>query len=105
MSLCHLNRPFSAWCILRGDHCYRITFSEDLAKHIISKTGPGYTMSRRKFILTRPLKGGKSRTGLYAIATTKCAYPLRISLIREAAEMMCDEDSRTLWECAPIAAA
>ena len=103
MSACErkAQKTFRAWCIMNGGKCHRVTFSEPLAKHIAEKAGPGYTLERRKFALTRPIDG-VSRTGLYAIATTSCAFPLRISLIRKAAELMCDGDSRCLWECAPI---
>ena len=69
---------------------FRITFSKSLAEHV---AGENYKLGK-------PLKNGeKSRSGLYAVVAKKRDRILRVSLIKELAELMDDGESRYLAEC------
>jgi hypothetical protein len=54
---------------------------------------------RFNFKIGKKLEPGEaSKSGLYAIVSAKGGYALRISLIKESAEMLCDNDTRYLAE-------
>ena len=76
---------------------FRITFSKSLAEHV---AGENYNVKRIELKLGKPLKNGeKSRSGLYAVVAKKRDRILRVSLIKELAELMDDGESRYLAEC------
>ena len=57
-------------------------------------------MRRLSFRLGIELKRGEqSRSGLYALVTRKGGTVLRISLMQQMAEELCDYESRYLAEC------
>lgn len=77
---------------------HRLTFSQSLAT-FISEKYPEYQVKRFNFKIGKKLEHGeKSTSGLYAIVSAKGGYALRISLIKEIAEMLCDNDTRYLAE-------
>jgi len=43
--------------------------------------------------------GEESKTGIYTLISRRKGTPLRVSLIKEFAEEMCDYDTRYLVEC------
>ena len=66
----------------------------------MSTLDTGYSVKRCTFQLGRKLLPGDiSRSGLYALVSAKSDITLRISLQREIAELLCDNDSRYLAEC------
>lgn len=103
MRACQIQpQSFKAYSIERNGLSHRITFSQDLAEHIISKLPKGYQIRQRKFRLGKRLQPGQdSPTGLYCLATSTCRTPLRISLIKEAAAILSDEESRYIAEAIP----
>jgi hypothetical protein len=44
-------------------------------------------------------KGEESRSGVYALCASRSGVALRVSLIKEFAEEMCDYNSRYITEC------
>lgn len=77
---------------------HRLTFSKSLAS-MIAEQYQEYEMCRFKFKIGKRLaKGEESSTGLYAIMSSQTDITLRISLIKESAELMCEDDSRYLAE-------
>jgi hypothetical protein len=87
------------WGIIRHGKLYRLTFSRSLADHILTQLPPGYEIRRFTFQLGRPLQRGEtSASGLYALCSARKDITLRIALVREAAELMCDYDSRMIRE-------
>ena len=59
-----------------------------------------HEVRRLYFRLGRELnQGEKSRSGLYALVTRKGGTTLRLSLLQEVAEELCDHESRYLTEC------
>lgn len=82
---------------------HRLTFSKSLAQDIVKDAKKLLDMScevrRFKFRPGRTLaKGEESKTGLYGIISTSKQYALRISLIKEVAELYTECDSRYLTE-------
>lgn len=77
---------------------HRLTFSKDLAEHIVDKVGDEYEVRRFGFELRDRLeKGETSKNGLYALVSAlKKDLVLRIGLIKETSEMMACDDSRYL---------
>jgi hypothetical protein len=104
MRACNLKAAaFKTYSIEKGGKTFRMTFSKNLAEHILSKLPPGYKIKRRKMrIGQRLVPGQHSRTGLYCIATSKCSTPLRISLFRDAAAILSDENTRYIAEAIPL---
>lgn len=75
-----------------------MTFSESLAKLIVSSVA-GLEIRRWSYIAGRRLDTNeKSKTGLYGIMSMQSNIALRISCIQETAEMYRDENSRYLCE-------
>ena len=75
-----------------------MTFSKSLADHIVGQKGSDYKVERRSFKTANSLRlGEESRSGAYAILSKRSGKVLRVTLIRELAELLCD-DSRYLKE-------
>jgi hypothetical protein len=86
------------WAVRDDKKLYRLTFSRDLA-HFICKDKPQYRPERVTFHLGRPLQRGEiSKSGLYGIMSKRKGIALRISLIKETAELYAEDESRTLCE-------
>jgi hypothetical protein len=84
--------------IERAGRAYRLTFSRSLAAHIVATAGGGYAVRRVGFRVGRPLAPGQaSASGIYAVLDRRKGTALRLSLIREAAELMRSE-SRDIAE-------
>ena len=82
-----------------GRRVYRITFSKSLADHMVRALGC-YEVKRVTFRVGRELLPGEaSRSQLYALVSKRSGAVLRISMVREIAEELCDYDSRYLAEC------
>lgn len=82
----------------KKEKLHRLTFSQSLAMMIEQKYPP-YKIKRLKFKIGNPLsKGEISSSGLYAIMSKKGDYALRISLIKESAEIYAEDSSRYLAE-------
>lgn len=82
---------------MRGDRLFRITFSKSLAEHI---AGDAYDVKRIDLKLGKPLLPGElSSTGLYAVVAKRRDRILRVSLIKDVAEMIGDDPSRYVAEC------
>ncbi|MFY0656232.1 MAG: hypothetical protein JXR12_05710 [Neptunomonas phycophila] len=77
---------------------HRVTFSKNLADHIVDTVGDEYEVRRFGFELRDKLsKGETSKNGLYALVSAlKKDLVLRIGLIKETSEMMSDDDTRYL---------
>lgn len=87
------------WAITDGTKLYRLTFSKSLADCIAKKLGDGYQVERLTFQLGRPIgPGEKSKSGLYALMSKSRQIALRISLFKEAGELLADDDTRYLRE-------
>ena len=88
--------------VVQGTKLRRLTFAKDLAQHICTHL-EGHEVKRFKFFVGRQLEPGEeSKSGMYAICSnlpkTK-GLVLRISLIKEAAELMTGDEYRYLAEC------
>jgi len=73
-----------------------VTFSKSRADHIVGQKGSDYKVERRTFKVSS-LLGSVSRSGAYALCSKRSGKVLRVTLIRELAELLCD-DSRYLKE-------
>lgn len=79
---------------------HRITFAESVASRCAELSGAGYKIQKVNLKLGAELAPGQaSCNGLYALVSRRKEKLLRVSLIRDAAELMCDYDSRYLREC------
>lgn len=77
---------------------HRLTFSKSLATLITDKYSE-YELERFEFKVGKKLELGEvSKSGLYAIVAKNGDLTLRISLIKEIAELQYDENSRYLAE-------
>ena len=77
---------------------HRLTFSKSLAEHII-KENEKLQLKQFSFKIGRELKDGEtSKTGLYGIIAKSKFYALRISLIKDLAELLTKDESRILCE-------
>jgi hypothetical protein len=86
--------------VINGDKLHRITFSRAVAQRIAVLSGPGFEAKPIEFKLGRELAPGeRSRNGLYALLARKRDQVLRISMIQEAADLLCDYESRYIREC------
>lgn len=86
------------WGIVKGNKIHRLTFSKSLAEHIVQKNKE-YSVQRFEFQIGKPLQRSEiSRTGFYGIISTSKQIALRISLIRECAEYLTQDESRYLAE-------
>lgn len=66
---------------------------------MICQQNPQYKIQRFKFHLGKKLeKGQHSSSKLYALVSQKNYVTLRISVIKETAELYCDDSSRCLYE-------
>jgi hypothetical protein len=66
---------------------------------MISDQYPQYQIKRFKFKIGNKLSlGEKSKSGLYAIVSSRGDYALRVSLIKETAEIYACDESRYLAE-------
>ncbi len=84
--------------MVRDDKLYRTTFSLPLAE-FIQRIVPDLYLCKLKIRRGRKLERGEaSDTQLYGICTTKCGSILRVTAIKELAEMQADEEYRTLYE-------
>lgn len=82
-----------AYAIILDNKIHRITFSKDLANHIIKIWGKG-EVKRIKFRIGRELKeGNKSASGLYGIAKLN-GWVLRISLFEKFADFVRDKSRK-----------
>lgn len=80
---------------------HRISFSASLLKHILETQHNKHLQVREiSFRLGRELKPNEiSSTGMYAIVKAKNNWTLRISLIKDVANHICDFDTRRLRVC------
>lgn len=88
------------WAIVSdgGKRVHRLTFSQSLAKHIVSNFSQ-YEIKRIGFKVVKKLNvGEKSSSGLYALVSNKGDVVLRVSMIKEIAEIHYDKSSRYLAE-------
>lgn len=65
---------------------------------IVDNYAPNLTVKRYKYKLGRTLAKGESSKGLYAIMSTSKNIVLRVSVIKEHAELLTQCDSRYLKE-------
>lgn len=85
---------------MKNSKIYRITFSESLAQHILKCLDDTYSILPVTIKVGRRLKDGEtSSSGLYGIVATRNDRLLRVSLSKDIAEFMCNDDSRYLAEC------
>ena len=78
---------------------HRMTFSKSLAEHIAETCGPQYKAAPFTYRRGKMLAPGQgSCNGLYAIIGTKKDLVLRISLFKEGAELMTQDNSRHIEE-------
>lgn len=83
-----------------GTTVYRLSFSLSLLEYIQRTYSPHLELKRLKMTMGRELQPGEeSKTGIYALISRQKKTPLRVSLIKEYAEEMCDYDTRYLVEC------
>lgn len=81
----------------KTNRLHRISFSKSLLEHI-AKSGD-YEVREIKFSQGKILSPGEtSSTGLYGIIKSKSGWTLRISLMKDVANYLCDFDSRKLCE-------
>ena len=86
--------------MVRGQKLHRITFAKSVAERCAELSGVDYKVQKIELKLGAELGTGEaSRSGLYALISRRKEKLLRVSLIRDAAELMCDNDSRYLREC------
>ncbi len=86
-----------AYGLIQNGRLCRISFSLSLLKFIQSRRGG--TIHRLTFQAGQVLQPGEiSRSGLYAVISTKNDWTLRITLFRELADFFRD-DSRYIAEC------
>jgi hypothetical protein len=81
---------------------HRISFSTSLLQHIITTHSQYNHLEVREisFRLGKELTAGEtSSTGIYAIVKSKNDWTLRISLIKDVANYLCDFNTRKLREC------
>lgn len=81
---------------------HRISFSRSLLTHIITAHEQYNHLEVREisFRLGRELQPNEtSSTGIYAIVKAKNNWTLRISLIKDVANFICDFKTRKLREC------
>jgi hypothetical protein len=80
---------------------YRISFSESLLKHIITQTNDSdLVVGKITFRLGKELVPNEdSPTGIYALVKAKTNWTLRIPIIKDVANYICDFDTRKLREC------
>lgn len=78
---------------------YRISFSRSLLKYIRDTYFPNYDLVRFRYKVGHKLNyKEKSPNNVYAIMSSKNDKVLRISLIKEFAEELCDYEYRYLSE-------
>lgn len=89
-----------AYGICDDTKIYRITFSYDLARLICERHGNGkLKVCKIKFRIGRKLQPGEtSYNGIYGLIKTKNDWALRISLIKDCANLYCDWDTSYLSE-------
>ncbi len=77
---------------------HRLTFSKQLAQHIVDTIPGNYSLRKFHYRLRDKLQSNeKSRNGLYAIVSSiKQDLVLRIGLSKEVSELLTQDDSRYL---------
>lgn len=81
---------------------HRISFSQGLLEHIKDNNSEWshLRLCTIRFRLGRELKRNEtSSTGIYAIVKAKNNWTLRISLIKDVANYICDFETRKIREC------
>lgn len=92
------------WALTRRGKAYRFTFSKSLAEHLQRWCGPeNLRVERLAFRIGKPLQHGEvSRSGLYAITSTKHRddnLVLRITMSVDIARLLTQDRWRTIYEC------
>lgn len=77
---------------------HRCSFSRSLTEWIAENYAKHLQVKTYKYKLGKKLEVGEKSRGLYAIMSTKKNIVLRISVLKEHAELLCDNDSRYLQE-------
>lgn len=89
----------------KSNTLHRLTFSEDLAQWM-SSYDESYKPRPFRFVRGKKLEPGtKSKTGLYAIVGTRKDLVLRITLFKDGAEMLTEDDSRHIEEVSLVSIA
>lgn len=88
------------YCVInpKTRRLHRCTFSKSLAEFIVQNYHPELEVATYRYKLGKKLAKGESSSGVYAVMSTKKDIVLRISLIKDQAELYCDYDSRYLQE-------
>lgn len=82
----------------KSNTLHRLTFSKSLADHIVGIT-KGYEVRRFLFAVGKPLERGQdSSTGIYGIMSKAKNYALRVSLMKETAMLLSDDETRSMAE-------
>ena len=86
------------WAITDTKKLYRLTFSKNLADYIC-KSSKKLSVTRVNFVIGKQLKiEEQSKTGLYAIMSKSKDIALRITMFKELAAIMAEDNSRYICE-------
>lgn len=78
---------------------YRATFSKSVANHVLTFLDDSYEARKIKFEVGRNITTGeKSNTGIYGILDSRKGRVLRISVNKNMAEYLSNDNSRYLAE-------
>lgn len=93
--------PNKVWALIKDGKVHRLTFSKSLAQHIQRSSPEPFEIQRVTFRTGKRLQHGEdSRSGLYAIMSTrKPDLALRITLFKDAAQLMTPDHWREIREC------
>lgn len=86
------------WAITDGKKLYRLTFSKTLADHICESQKNLY-VDRLPFHIGRVLQPGEqSKSGLYSLISRRKSIALRITMFKDLATIMSEDDSCYICE-------
>ncbi|WGH49755.1 hypothetical protein [Alishewanella phage vB_AspM_Slickus01] len=90
----------NVYCIIdpSSNKLHRCSFSRSLSNWIVDTYANHLEVRTLKYRLGKKLEKGEASRGLYAIVSAKKGIVLRISVLKEHAELLCDNDSRFLQE-------